>query len=101
MQWPISSVSGEGNRPERKRDWPQVRLAGGQEGALCCRSGGLGSNPASATRSWVTQGKSFFLSGSNQLWFQTGARGYLAGQGTERGRIETFIGMERVFLTVI
>lgn len=101
MQWPISSISGEGNRPERKRDWPQVRLAGGQEGALSCRSGGLGSNPSSATRSWVMQGKSFFLSGSNQLWFQAGSRGYLAGQGTEWGRIETFIGLEHVFLTMI
>ena len=47
------------------------------------------------------QGKSFFLSGSNQLWFQAGSRGYLAGQGTEWGRIETFIGLEHVFLTMI
>ena len=80
--------------PERRRDWPQVRLAGGG-GPPSWGSGGLGSNP------WVNCGKSFFLSGSNQLWFWAGAQGYLAGQGTEWGRMQTFIGLEHVFLVVI
>lgn len=43
------------------------------------------------------------------LWVQSimvsgwssSTKGYLAGQGTERGRIQTFIGLEHVFLVVI
>lgn len=59
--------------------------------------------PLSATRSWVTLGKSI-LSGSDQHWYQaggSGSQGYLARQGTEWGRVQTFTGPEWALLVQI
>lgn len=97
----ISTQAGKRARRETDR-LPQVRL-GGVRRAPSQGSGGLRSNPCSATRSWVPLGKSFLLSGSDQQWFQAGAPapwGTWPDREQSGGRVQTFIGPEQVLLVI-